>query len=509
MIKRLSILAVYIAVGYVSHAQEPTETLTQSETMQMVDDIEALEIYNADSLRTHPAADTLDLQDMQRLYESDLYEYMHREIVQTDFSEEVAVKLDSATLAERLEVINAQTPFNVSYNPVLHKLINKKLGYKRIYMEKLMQLSDYYFPIFEPYLDKYDIPLEIKYLAVVESALNPQIRSRVGATGLWQFMYYTGKMHGLEVNSYVDERMDPLKATEAACQYLTTLHKMYGDWDLALAAYNSGPGNVNKAIRRSGGYTNYWNIRPYLPRETAGYVPAFQATMYLFKYAETHGFNPRRTVFKSIETDTLHVREQLNFDLIAAVTEMDKDDISMLNPSYKLGVIPASGKKTSFLRLPRNAMGRFVSNEEEVYAFAKAELDKSEKPLKSVLEDANRTVYRVRSGDYLGKIAKRYGVGVSQIKRWNNMRSTRLSIGQRLYLYPRTKVAPKKKKKDTATTYTVKEGDRLWQIAYRAGITVDKIKRLNNFDNTQLQPDQILKLTDETDNSDTDTTDTE
>ena len=157
-------------------------------------------------------------------------------------------------------------------------------------MGRLMALSDYYFPMFEETLDRHNLPLEMKYLAIVESALNPRAQSRVGATGLWQFMFSTGKMFGLDVNSYVDERSDPILATDAASKYLNSLYKSLGDWDLALAAYNSGPGNVAKAIRRSGGYKNYWNIRPHLPRETAGYVPAFLATMYIFEFAEEHGF---------------------------------------------------------------------------------------------------------------------------------------------------------------------------------------------------------------------------
>ncbi len=163
--------------------------------------------------------------------------------------------------------------------------------------------------MFEAALDKYNLPLEIKYLAVVESALNPRARSRVGATGLWQFMYGTGKMYGLDVSSYVDDRRDPIKATEAACQYLSKLYEIFGDWDLALAAYNSGPGNVNKAIRRSGGYTNYWNIRRNLPRETAGYLPAFLATMYIFEYAKEHDLKIRKVDRPYFETDTLHVQK--------------------------------------------------------------------------------------------------------------------------------------------------------------------------------------------------------
>ena len=190
--------------------------------------------------------------------------------------------LTTDLLKARLSDLNDKTPFNLAYNPSLEKVINSYLLYRKKYYPDLMAKAKYYFPMFEQYLDQYDIPLEMKYLAIVESALRPKIKSRVGATGLWQFMYTTGKQFDLKVSSYVDERQDPVKATIAACQYLSQLFTIFGDWDLALAAYNSGPGNVRKAIKRSGGYKNYWNIRPYLPRETASYVPAFYATMYIF-----------------------------------------------------------------------------------------------------------------------------------------------------------------------------------------------------------------------------------
>jgi membrane-bound lytic murein transglycosylase D len=190
-------------------------------------------------------------------------------------------------------------------------------------MGRLMALSDYYFPMFEQALDKYNIPLELKYLAIVESALRPTAESRVGATGLWQFMFSTGKMFGLNVNSYVDDRSDPLKATDAACKYLQALYKRLGDWDLALAAYNSGPGNVSKAIRRSGGRINYWNIRQHLPRETAGYVPAFLATMYIFEYSKQHGFNSDGPRIPYIATDTIHIKKQIALEHVAHLTEID------------------------------------------------------------------------------------------------------------------------------------------------------------------------------------------
>ena len=247
-------------------------------------------------------------------------------------------------------------------------------------MERLMGLSKYYFPMFERELDNYNIPLEMKYLSIVESALKPRAKSRVGATGLWQFMFATGKQYGLDVSSYVDERSDPIKSTESASKYLAKLYQFFGDWDLALAAYNSGPGNVSKAIRRSGGYKNYWNIRPNLPRETAGYVPAFLATMYIFEYADEHGFVQHKPKFNYVETDTIRVKQMITLDQVSEFTGVKMEVLQFLNPSYKLDVIPYIKGKNYTLRLPRNVVGAFVNNENEMYAFAKAEFNKREKP---------------------------------------------------------------------------------------------------------------------------------
>jgi len=212
------------------------------------------------------------------LYNTSLYDTIYKSVSELEYESVYYPELPTDTLKKRLAELNAKTPFNIEYNPSLENVIKGYLKRRRQSLEKLMALSSYYFPMFEKELDRFDIPLEIKYLAIVESALKPRARSRVGATGLWQFMFGTGKEMGLDVTSYVDERSDPIKSTEAACKYLAKLYKIFGDWDLALAAYNSGPGNVSKAIRRSGGYRNYWNIRQNLPRETAGYLPAFLAT---------------------------------------------------------------------------------------------------------------------------------------------------------------------------------------------------------------------------------------
>ena len=346
-------------------------------------------------------------------------------------------KIPTELLKERLKILDDSTPFFLEFNPILENVINSYLRYRKKYYPRLMAKAEYYFPMFEKYLDQFDIPLEMKYLAIVESTLNPKARSRVGARGLWQFMYLTGKQYKLNVSSYVDERQDPIKATVAACKYLSDLYNIFGDWDLALAAYNSGPGNVSKAIKRSGGYRNYWNLRQYLPRETAGYVPAFYATLYIFKYAKEHGLVPENPPIYHFATDTIQVKRTISFDQISLKTGIDVEMLEFLNPAYKLDIIPYVKDKNYAVTLPRNATVKFLSKEKEIYALADADDAKREKPLPKYLELNRRIRYKVKSGDFLGKIARKYGVRVSQIKKWNRLRNSNLKIGQRLTIFPR------------------------------------------------------------------------
>src|SRR5690606_13511344 len=293
-------------------------------------------------------------------------------------------------------------------------------------------------------------------------------------TGLWQFMYPTGKMFGLEVSSYVDERSDPLRATEAACLYLKSLYNVFGDWDLALAAYNSGPGNVSRAIRRSGGETNYWKIRHNLPKETAGYVPAFLATMYIFEYAEEHGFKMPKTAIPYLATDTIHIKQTLSFQQISDLLDLPVEEIQFFNPSYKLGIIPFIEGKNYTLRLPIDALGAFVSNENQIYAYV-TRLAEKEKNMPECVKQGEQITYKVRSGDYLGRSASKYGVTVNNIKKWNGLKSNNLRIGQRLVIHSNNEktstVASKTTtKSDTASgskseaynEYVVKSGDTLW-----------------------------------------------
>ncbi len=449
-------------------------------------------------LEDNEFAAQLDEKWLQELYSMSLFDSIYKTVSDLDYKEVYYPELPTDTLKARLKELNARTPFNVEYNPALESVIKRFLKTRKSSLGRLMGLSHYYFPMFEREFDSYNIPLEMKYLAIVESALKPRARSRVGATGLWQFMFATGKQYGLDVSSYVDERRDPIKSTESAAKYLSWLYKLYGDWDLALAAYNSGPGNVNKAIRRSGGYKNYWNIRSNLPRETAGYVPAFLATMYIFEFAEEHGFKPEKPQFNYIQTDTVRVKQLITLDQVSEVTGIKIEKLQFLNPSYKLDIIPYIKGKNYTLRLPREAIGTFVNNEEQIYAFAKAENDKKEKPLPQLFNAESKIRYRVKNGDYLGKIARRYGVRVSQIKRWNGLRSNHLKIGQRLTIYPRNGSSTKVSKTKTTSkkvintkgksTYVVKSGDSLWSISQKfPGISIQNIRDWNDIRGSKLK----------------------
>lgn len=396
------------------------------------------EIKQKDSLYSNNDLKLIDSLLVQAKFKSPLYDSTQYIIKNYEIIEDGKKIIDTKELKKRLEKINATTPFHLKYSYPLERVINNYLKYRKKYYPALMARAKYYFPIFEKYLAQYNVPIEMKYLAIVESALHPKAKSRVGATGLWQFMYATGKQFNLNVNSYIDERQDPIKSTIAACEYLNKLYEIFNDWDLALAAYNSGPGNVLKAIKRSGGHKNYWNIRRYLPMETAGYVPAFYATMYIFKYADKHNLHPEKPKYYEFETDTIQVKRKISFNQIAEKINVSVETISFLNPTYKINIIPYIPEKKFVVRLPRNKIIDFLNKEQEIYELADLHDAKREKPLPKYSETTTAQIrYRVRKGDYLGRIAGKFGVRVSQIKRWNNMKNTKLSIGQRLTIYPR------------------------------------------------------------------------
>lgn len=343
-----------------------------------------------------------------------------------DFLPDDVPELDADLIFERLRLLNSESPMGLEPNAAVLEYIKFYSSRRNKHLGRMLGLAPYYFPLFEEKLDQHDLPLELKYLPIVESALNPKARSRVGATGLWQFMYGTGKMYGLKVNSYIDERMDPIRSTEAACAYLAKLYGMYNDWSLALAAYNAGPGNVNKAIRRSGGKSTYWEIRPYLPRETRGYVPAFIAVNYLMNFHEEHNIFPADYTCSWVTTDTLVIHNGVRFDQLEAFLEIDRDLLTWYNPTYRKGVIPSGGHYE--LRLPYDKVAGFIAMQDSIEQYKK-----DEEP-EIVLED-EPVVYVVRSGDVLGTIARKHGVTVGQLQAWNNIRGTMIRPGQKLYIY--------------------------------------------------------------------------
>ncbi|SDW13298.1 membrane-bound lytic murein transglycosylase D [Lutibacter oricola] len=516
MKKLAFIFLILTSLGYAQVENDTIKLEPIEDTKALFSDGDSIVLKRLDSLITlkiNKEAALIDSLWLNELIKSPLYDTIQYVLRDDERMVTELEELPTDLLKERLKVLNSKTPFHIEYNSSLESIIKTYLKRRKSSFSGLMEKARYYFPMFEEQLDKYDIPLEMKYLAIVESALKPRAKSRVGATGLWQFMYPTGKMFDLKVSSYVDERQDPYRATEAACKYLASLYKIFGDWDLALAAYNSGPGNVNKAIRRSNGSKNYWNIRHNLPRETAGYVPAFYATLYIFEYAKEHNIVAKKSALPFFKTDTVQVKRQMTFEQIHETLGVDIELLQFLNPQYKLDIIPYIKGRNYTLSLPVESIGNFVTNEKEIYAFVEKEEAKREKPLPKYTELNDRIRYKVKSGDFLGKIANRYGVSVSSLKRWNNMRSSRLKIGQRLTVYPRRldKLTSNVKKTSTKKEenrikpplptgphqlYTVKNGDSLWVIAQKfPNVSVQNIKDWNdNWGVKNLKPGTKLKI---------------
>ena len=325
------------------------------------------------------------------------------------------------------------------YNDIVRKFIDTYTGRLRSQVSFMLSACNFYMPIFEEALDAYNLPLELKYLPIIESALNPSAVSRAGASGLWQFMLSTGKLYGLESNSLVDERRDPIKATWAAARYLKDMYDIYKDWNLVIAAYNCGPGNINKAIRRANGKTDYWEIYNYLPRETRGYVPAFIAANYVMTYYCKHNICPMETNIPQA-TDTVLVSRNLHFQQIADICHVPLDEIKSLNPQYKRDIVPGDSKPRA-LRLPTEAISTFLDNQDTIYAHRSDELFKNRRIVASVnrqskaSNNGDLTYYRIRQGDTLGGIARKFDVSVRQLRRWNNLHNNRIRAGRRLKIY--------------------------------------------------------------------------
>lgn len=333
---------------------------------------------------------------------------------------------------------NMHTVIPMSYNEQVRSYIRMYLNRMSTRLDVMLTLGEFYYPMFENVLHRYNVPEELKYLTIVESAMNPLATSRVGAAGLWQFMYNTGKNYDLEVNSVVDDRRDPYKSTVAAARFLHDLYDVFGDWTLAIAAYNCGPGNINKAIARSGGKQNFWEIYPYLPKETRGYIPAFIAASYVMTYYPEHGLHPRK-VSMPIHTDTIMLRKDAMFCYISQFTGIDEAELQALNPQYRIGLIPASSGQYS-LTIPDTRLHQLIMMEDSIYAYTQDSL--SRKPVTQIVEQAkvatnakhtsSSVTHVVKKGDTLTKIATRYGVTVQSLKKRNNLRSDVIREGQRL-----------------------------------------------------------------------------
>ena len=406
----------------------------------------------------------------------------------------------------RIEALARQTTIPLTFNTHVKSFIELYANRRRQQSSRMLGLSYVYFPMFEEYLAKYNLPLELKYLAMVESALNPTAGSKAGAKGLWQFMLGTGKDYGLRVTTLLDERYDPMKETVAACQYLQSLYARYEDWFLVLAAYNSGPGTVNKAIIRAGGVKNYWAIWPYLPKETRGYVPAFIAVTYLMNYATEHNIYPTNPGLLLHGTDTVVVHNRVGFDQINECIGVPMQDLVFFNPQYTKRIVPASKEFPCALRMPMKYTLRFVQLEDSIYSYT-SRAEKAREVIEEKVEQVSDCItHTVKKGESLGSIARKYHVTVSNIKNWNHLKRETIHVGQKLKIYragaPMAQVGKSTNKSNsggkqavpTVKTHTVKKGETLSSISRKYGCTVNDLKKWNNLKSNTVKVGQKLKI---------------
>jgi membrane-bound lytic murein transglycosylase D len=505
-----------------------------------VEPVDTTKIYLADTMKVNQEIyDTIvsnfdsNLDSMMNLY------YVKKSLAEDSVPDTTALRqfpdFPDSVYIKRLAAI--PTVVSLTYNPIVKRYIDVYTRQKSASVEVMLGLSEHYFPMFDEIFDYYDIPNEMKYMSIIESALNPKAYSRTRAVGLWQFMYGTGRMYGLEVNSLVDERRDPIKSTDAAARFSKDLYNIYNDWLLVIAAYNCGPGNVNRAIRRSGGKTNYWDIYYHLPRETRGHVPAFIAATYVMNYYAEHNLVPA-SVDLPVETDTLMINQPLHFKQVSEILGVPLQEVRDLNPQYRNDIIPA-GVKSYPLMLPDDYILSFIDYEDSIYNYkdsvffdpSKVVTGPTTRDYASFVpeapgEDYEKLIYTVKSGDNLGFIAEWYDVRVSDLNYWNNIRRNMIRSGQKLAIYKHKSKAKKYRGIDAMTfadkqamigkpvnggtqsapakidpkgeyvLYTVQSGDTLWDIAKKfPGVTDTDIMRLNNItDAGKIKPGQTLKI---------------
>ena len=473
MVKKLALL-FFILSGITAYAQEPDTVV-----------VDTLEIAVAEE---------------ELLYKEDTASFVSYELP----TEVEYIPGDDlpAIVKDRLHCIQKTIP--LTYNDRVHSFINYFTVRDREYTRMVAARKNIYFPLFEKYLAKYGLPDELKYLAIIESGLNPKAVSRARAVGLWQFMSATGRHYGLQHDWYIDDRMDPEKSTDAACRYLRDLYGMFKNWELALASYNAGPGNVKKAIRRSGYKKDFWEIYKWLPRETRSYVPQYVAIIYTMNYLDDHNFYDIGRE-SQLPHDTIRVNKFLHFNTFASLTGICLEDLQKLNPSIQRNAVPETSK-TYFIKIPLFGKDNLTANRTTILDSAskvgKKEMAVLAKNTEGSTYGRDRVIYKVRSGDVLGSIAMRYGVRVTDLRKWNNLHGNTIRIGQRLNIWVKQStrsamVASAKPSTPVAIpdskTYVVQPGDTLWDISKKFnGLTIEKIKSLNNLNNSKLQPGQKL-----------------
>ncbi len=501
----LSITLVLLALG-LSAQSEGEERLGDTLQMLTIDsaNIQTSEVIEAQNnglayIEDSPIVRMLDSLVHIQYFSDSLLWYDSVNLNKYGFSPLEIPTYPDSVYAQRIADLDRETNLDLIYNKHVRAFIELYAVRKRGLTGRALGLSYVYFPMIEEQLDKYNIPLEMKYLAIVESALNATAGSPAGAKGLWQFMYGTGKVYDLKVTSLVDDRFDPMKETVAACKHMNDLYNIYQDWYLVLAAYNSGAGTVNRAIRRAGGVKDYWAIWPFLPKETRGYVPAFIAVNYVMSYASEHNIYPISPGIILNGTDTVTVTEVLSFEQLNEMLGIPMRDLGFFNPQYKRGIIPATCDKPYILRLPNTYIGSFVNNETELYAFKTEKGIEKVKLLEEVEKVSDQTTHTVRKGENLGGISKKYSVSVNQLKAWNNLKSTNLKVGQKLTVYnsgaPMAQVVKNPVKRSTnSTTHTVESGETLKAIATAYKCNVTDLQEWNGLSNTKLQVGQKLKV---------------
>jgi peptidoglycan lytic transglycosylase D len=414
------------------------------------------------------------------------------------------IYLDKSFIADLLSCQQSDIP--LTFHPKIYGFIDYFVNRNRDYTQMVISRSQAYFPIFEEEFEKTGLPQELKYLAIVESGLNPKAYSRVGAGGLWQFMPATGRMFGLNRDNLIDDRFDPYLSTVAAAKYLGSLYKQFKNWELALAAYNCGPGKVRRAIRRSGYKRDFWLIYPYLPRETRNYLPQYVAFAYIMENYRELGFSDDELEYLP-EFETIQVSQNIDLSTFSQELQSCLEDMEKLNPQIKKGLVPIQRKNYS-IRIPKQCKAYFEKNSDSILV-ASSNLNEKQTHLVATYDRTStygkeNHKYRVRSGDVLGTIAEKYHVRVSDLRKWNNLRSNMIRVGQRLSVwkapgYQVQKYPPKKvvdpKPIPGSKVHVVKYGDTLWDISkLYEGLSIDKIKTLNNLKTSRIKPGQRLRI---------------